>query len=316
MKHLFIINPAAGKGKALKYVDKINKIFRDKGEEYEVVITEGEGHAINIVRDRVAKDQYVVYSIGGDGTLNEVLNGIINSDSTLAIIPAGSGNDFVRTVIGTKSYDKILERTINGSEVLIDIAKVNNRYYINVASVGLDAVVADNARKYKKRKFISGSLAYIIGVIEALIKFKSIRCTFELNGDIYEDDMYLIAAANGKCYGGGLRIAPLAEVDDGLLDIYAIRKPCLFSILKFIFNILRGKDTSKISEVNFIRCEKLQVKCQENVMVNIDGELLSVKEVNFEIIPKAVKVIIPEKYATTDVEEIVAVGGENIYEVI
>lgn len=316
MKHLFIINPAAGKGKALSYVDKINNIFKNRSDEYEIVITEREGHAIEVVRDRVEREQWVVYSIGGDGTLNEVLNGIINSDSTLGIIPAGSGNDFARTIINPKGIEELLQDTIRGSEQYIDVAKFNDRYYINIASVGLDAVVADNAGKYKKRKFISGPMAYIIGVIEALIKFKSIRCTFEVNGETFEDEMYLIAAANGRSYGGGLKIAPLADISDGMLDVYAIRKPALLSIISFIFKILRGRDTSSISEVKYIRCKSLKVKSEKEVIVNIDGELQFVNEMNFEIVPKAIKVMIPKKYEPISMEQVPVVGGENLYETI
>lgn len=316
MKHLFIINPAAGKGTALKYVAKINEIFKTKDEEYEILVTEGEGHAVEIVRDRVLKDQYIVYSIGGDGTLNEVLNGIIDSDSTLAVIPAGSGNDFIRSITKGNTLKEILEKTMNGSIQAIDVAKLNNRYYINIASVGFDAVVAGNARKYKKKKFISGSMAYIVGVIEAFIKFRSIKASFEVNDKTYEDEMYLIAVANGKCYGGGLKIAASADVSDGLLDIYAIKKPSIISLIRFCVRVLRGKDISDIPEVNFIRCKKMRINCEDDVMLNIDGELSLVKEINIELIHKAVNVMIPQEYVDIKIKELDSIEGENIYETI
>lgn len=234
MKHIFIINPVAGKGKGIEFKEKIEGIFKDLDLEYEIIITEESGYAIKKVRELTSKEKCRVYSIGGDGTLNEVLNGMVGSDSELAVIPAGSGNDFARTLYKDISFDNILQELIYGEEKTIDVAKLNERYYLNISSVGFDANVVNNARKYKKYKFISGPMAYAIGLINSLITFKSMKLKFEVDGKEINTEMYLIAVANGKCYGGGISIAPNAEIEDGFLDVYAIRKPKVHRLIRFL----------------------------------------------------------------------------------
>ncbi|WP_187119280.1 diacylglycerol/lipid kinase family protein, partial [Clostridium polynesiense] len=122
MKHLFIINPEAGKGKALGYIEIIHRVFENIKEPYFIEITKYPGHATEIVQKYSLKGEYRVYSIGGDGTLNEVLNGVVGTKSTLAIVPAGSGNDFIKNITSTKDED-LLYRTVTGEEKYIDLGR-------------------------------------------------------------------------------------------------------------------------------------------------------------------------------------------------
>lgn len=151
MKHLFIINPEAGKGKAIAYVESIKNIFQGMEDEYHIEVTGYPGHATQIVKEYTSKEDYRVYAIGGDGTLNEVLNGIIGSTSSLAVIPAGSGNDFIKNIVSEED-EYILLKTINGKEKYMDLGKVNDRYFINISSVGFDSEVVYNAKSIKKNK--------------------------------------------------------------------------------------------------------------------------------------------------------------------
>lgn len=295
MKHVFIINPVAGKGKALVYQDRINKIFKDREEEYEIIITKEVGHAIKALKDITEKEECKVYSIGGDGTLNEVLNGIAGTSSSLGVIPTGSGNDFIRTLYKKNYGEGLLEKLIDGDEREIDLCKLNDRYYLNISSIGFDADVVNNARRYKKHKFISGSMAYFISVIHTLFTFKPMNLTLELNGEVINEEMYLIAVANGKYYGGGIKIAPNADITDGELDVYSIRKPKIHRLLRFLPTVLKGEDISGIEEIKYIKSENLKVKASKPTVVNIDGELTCEDEINFEIIKKGIKVIIPKE---------------------
>ncbi|MGL5152024.1 MAG: diacylglycerol/lipid kinase family protein [Clostridium sp.] len=294
MKHLFIINPVAGKGNALEYVDRIKNSFHGDESKYEIIMTRYVGHATEVVKERVKEDNYYVYSIGGDGTLNEVLNGIVGSESVLAVIPSGSGNDFARTIYPQYFKELLLEKTINGEVIPIDIGLINNRYFINISSVGFDAVVVDNARKYKKKRCISGSSAYLLAVLKTLFTFNGMKIKFIVDNIEFERYMYLIAVANGKCYGGGLKIAPFAKVNDGVFDIYAIEKPKLLRLLRFLPRVLRGKDTKDVNEVHFVKTNKIIIKCDKDVIVNIDGELSYNRELSFEIIPNGVNLLVPK----------------------
>ncbi|NMB95836.1 MAG: diacylglycerol kinase family lipid kinase, partial [Clostridiaceae bacterium] len=174
MKHLFIVNPVAGKGKALEYIPEIKRIFaKRKNDIYFIETTEKPGHAIELVKSYVKRDTYRIYSIGGDGTLNEVLNGMAESDSSLAIVPAGSGNDFVKSLESYSTFDttksSLLNSLIDGMETITDIGKINDRFFINISSIGFDANVVYNAAKFKKIPFVNGLLAYTMGVLLTLV---------------------------------------------------------------------------------------------------------------------------------------------------
>lgn len=295
MKHLFIINPVAGKGKAIKYLEEIPKLFIDKNECYEIVQTSKPGEATKIVREKTSVEDYIVYSIGGDGTLNEVLNGIVNSNSILAVIPSGSGNDFARTIYGDlDNNSKILSEIINGDVITVDLGRVNNRYFLNISSIGIDAVVVKEAKVFKENKFISGSLAYLIALFKTAITFKSLDLTFLINNKEYKDSMYLIAAANGKFYGGGIKIAPLADIQDGMLDIYAIKKPKLHRLIKYLPKVLKGEDIRGIDEVNFVKCKEITVISKNDTLVNIDGEVIKSKEITFSVEKKMLRLKVPK----------------------
>ncbi len=303
MKHIFIINPVAGKGKGLEFEEKIHNIFRELNYSYEIIVTKKSGYAIEEVKKITSKEKCIVYSIGGDGTLNEVLNGIIGSDSSLAVIPAGSGNDFARTLYGDIKLSNILEDLIYGEDKVIDVAKLNNKYYLNISSIGFDASVVNNARNYKKYKFISGPMAYVIGIIKSLLTFKPMELIFKVDDTELKGKMYLIAVANGKFYGGGIKIAPNAKIDDGLLDVYAIKKPKIHRLIRFLPKVVKGKDTSKVEEIKYIKCKKISVKAKEKATVNIDGEILFFKDLTFEIIPDSLKVRVPKKHIIKEVKK-------------
>ncbi|SHE79682.1 diacylglycerol/lipid kinase family protein [Clostridium fallax] len=293
MNHLFIINPMAGKGKTLKYVENIKEIFNERDEKYIIEITKYKGHATEIVKEYTKKSQYRVYSIGGDGTLNEILNGIINSNSSLAIIPAGSGNDFIRTIVKNLDDDNILFNTINGEDKIIDLAKVNTRFFVNISSIGFDANVVNNSKFYKKKKFISGPMAYFISIITTIFKFKPINIEIKIDDKLIKDRILLLAVANGKYYGGGIPIAPFAKIDDGLFEIYLIKQVSIFKLLKSLKKVIKGEHTYSVEEIDYLKGKSILVSSKEKLIVNIDGEIVESNELNFKIISKGLKIVKP-----------------------
>ncbi|MDP4093267.1 MAG: diacylglycerol kinase family lipid kinase [Bacillota bacterium] len=293
MKHLFIVNPAAGKGKALNLIAEIKQAFKETCEDYTIEITEKPGHATEIVRRYAQNGSYRIYSLGGDGTLNEVLNGIAGSDSSLAVIPCGSGNDFIKSISSDKDIHNLIHKTIHGKEKLIDLAKVNDKYFANISSMGFDAEVVYNTVKTKKLPLISGKLAYILGVLLTLLRFKSYNLRILIDGEPIEQRSLLVAVANGKYYGGGMMPVPEARLDDGILDICLISKMHIFKILMFFSKFIKGKHGG-IEGVSFYKGKKIEIKCDEYIILNLDGEILRVKEACFEIIPQGLSIIVPE----------------------
>ncbi|HOM02334.1 MAG TPA: diacylglycerol kinase family lipid kinase [Acetivibrio sp.] len=298
MKHLFIINPFAGKGGGVEYVEKIEEYFM-KNEElgnvepYYIEFTKGPGHATEITRKYVENDRYRVYAVGGDGTLNEVLNGVMDSSSSLGVIPAGSGNDFFRN-IGDTIDSSLLYRTINGEEKYIDVGKVNGRYFLNVASVGMDAEIVANARKFKKHPLFFGMSSYIAGIFYTVFRYKSFNSMVNINGVEHNKETLLLAVANGKYYGGGMKIAPFADINDGNFDVYHIDKANPLKIVLFFPQLIRGKHES-IKEVKYFRAKEIKIRSEESFLLNVDGEIFDCCEANFNIIPNGLRMVIPLK---------------------
>ncbi|NSW89437.1 MAG: diacylglycerol kinase family lipid kinase [Firmicutes bacterium] len=303
MKHLFIINPVAGKGKTVEYIPKINEYFSGRNDIYFIETTRYPGHGVELVKQYVSRDTFRVYSVGGDGTLNEVLNGIVGSNSSLAVIPAGSGNDFFKSL--TKYFvnkdlsgkqalkDKLLERLVNGKEFIVDMGKINGRYFINISSLGFDAEVAYKSHKIKKLPFISGLFAYILSVFATLLSYKSNQLKITIDGKTIEKDTLLVAVANGKYYGGGMQPAPSAEINDGFLNICLIEYVGRLKILKFLPRFIRGNH-AEIKEVSFHRGKNVNIISKNKVAMNVDGETSIIEgKIDFEIIPSGIKIILP-----------------------
>lgn len=291
MKHLFIINPAAGKGKAINYEHSIRNYFKDKPDQYFIERTNYEGHATELVKAYVTKDCYRVYSIGGDGTLNEVLNGLIGYDSALAVIPAGSGNDFFRN-IEDNSDESLLLRTIQGTERLIDVCKVNERYFLNVASAGIDAEVVHNADRFKKLPFLNGMSAYVAGVFYTVFKYKSFNSLITINGKQYNKRTLLIAVANGKYYGGGMKIAPKANINDNKFEVYHVDNASPLRIIYLFPRLIKGTHEG-IKEVTYYSADMVTISSTKGFTLNIDGEILKAKEATFEILKEKLKLVKP-----------------------
>lgn len=308
MKHLFIVNPIAGKGKSLDYIPKIKEYFSTKNDPFFIEVTEYPRHATKLVKEHVSKDKYRVYSIGGDGTLNEVLNGIVGSDSSLAVIPTGSGNDFSKTLdyycslhekdlsgIYRKqtSGDTILKKLINGTELSIDIGKINNKYFINISSLGFDAEVVYKSNKIKKLPLITGLPAYILSVLATLISYGSNLLEMSIDGLKIKKGVLLAAVANGRYYGGGMQAAPLAEIDDGFFDICLIEHVKRLKILRLFPKFIKGKHAN-IKEVSFFKGKNISIISKNKIALNVDGETDMVNgKIDFMLIPNAVKIVLP-----------------------
>lgn len=293
MKHLFIINPEAGKGKSMTYVNVIKEYFQHSSDSYIIEITKYPGHATELVKDYTSRENYRVYAMGGDGTLNEVLNGMINTNSVLGVIPCGSGNDFVKSIVDDMDRD-IFKRTIEGKEEFIDLGMVNGKYFLNISSVGFDSVVVYHANHFKKMNYISGSTAYILGILKTLFTFNSIHASVEIDGATFNKNILLAAVANGKCYGGGVKISPKSIINDGAFDICLVDNTSKLKIFFFFPKAIKGTHES-IKEVSFYKGKKITIMSQEEFVLNIDGELFKEKKATFEMIHNGIKVLMPRE---------------------
>jgi len=297
MKHIFIINPAAGKKNITqKLTEKIAKIF--KKEEYEIYVTKAQLDAKRFVNEYCLshQDEHLrFYSCGGDGTLNEVINGAYGfSNVSIGCFPSGSGNDFIKYFAPKDDFLDI-EKLINGKEVDIDLLQINDRFVVNIFNIGFDANVAERMIRYKKLPFISGKGAYILGVIVSFFhKLTTKMQVFVDDNLLYDGDAVLSAVANAICYGGGFYCAPKAKVDDGLLDVVLVKKVSHLKFLRFIKHFKNGThlEEPKLKDTIIYKQGKVvRIITPKIVSYAIDGEMCKTSDITIRVVPKAIKFI-------------------------
>ena len=271
MKYVFIINPASGKTDYNKIKENIIKTLEN--EDYEIYETKAPKEAIQIANRFKNEENTIVYSVGGDGTLNEVVNGIAEGKCKLGIIPTGSGNDFYRTL-----------KEAQTENVRLDLGKVNGRYFINIASVGMDAETCNNANKIKSKIKLHSS--YYLALIHTFLTFKSKSLKLKIDKNVYAGDYIIAAICNGKYYGGGFKIAPVASFDDNQFDIYLVSKAGKLKLIKILLALLKSAH-EKYNEVRKYTGKNITITSENNLIVNIDGEITISKNIEIEMIEDA-----------------------------
>ena len=271
MKYVFIINPASGKTDYNKIKENIIKTLEN--EDYEIYETKAPKEAIQIANRFKNEENTIVYSVGGDGTLNEVVNGIAEGKCKLGIIPTGSGNDFYRTL-----------KEAQTENVRLDLGKVNGRYFINIASVGMDAETCNNANKIKSKIKLHSS--YYLALIHTFLTFKSKSLKLKIDKNVYAGDYIIAAICNGKYYGGGFKIAPVASFDDNQFDIYLVSKAGKLKLIKILLALLKSEH-EKYNEVRKYTGKNITITSENNLIVNIDGEITISKNIEIEMIEDA-----------------------------
>ncbi|MDY0236014.1 MAG: diacylglycerol kinase family lipid kinase [Gudongella sp.] len=274
-KYLFIINPIAGSGKAKNFEVYIGKYMKDTEIDYKVIFTTKPKEATEIVINN--PDYTICVAVGGDGTVGEVANGIIQrGHGILGIIPAGTGNDLSKSLLITNDIEKAFIKIINKNVKEIDLGRVDNRYFFNIASLGFDAEVVRHTDKIKK--IIRGKTAYILGVLTSLLVYKSRNMNIEVDGDKLLRRATLVAIGNGAYYGGGMQILPMAKLDDGELDICIVKDISNLRILFLFPSIFKGQHIKYKKYIEFYRGKNIKVKVEGEMYLNIDGEISLVKD--------------------------------------
>ncbi len=288
--YLFIINPTAGSGKAKAYESYIKKYMDPTNLKYKVLFTTRPKEATQMVKNN--PDYNICIGVGGDGTVLEVANGILQRGSgILGIIPAGTGNDFSKSIFTTSDLGSIFDKIINKKTKMIDIGQVDGTYFLNIASLGFDAEVVRHTDKIKK--IIKGKTAYILGVLTSLLVYRSKSINIEVDGISFRKKATLIAIGNGAYYGGGMQIIPMARVDDGKLDICIIKNISNLRILLLFPSIFKGGHIKYEKYVEFHKGQRVSVKVEEEIYLNIDGEISPIKDrvIDFTIVPEKLEII-------------------------
>ncbi len=299
MKHVFVINPAAGSGAALRDVlPAIHKALTGFQDDYEIHRTLSEQETILYCRQKCAFEGDVrFYACGGDGTVNNVLSGIQGSgNAQLAIVPCGTGNDFVRNFTNRENFLDI-EKQIRGSVMPIDVLKWQGGYALNMFNIGVDCDVVAEAAAMKSEK-LKGTAAYLAAAFKVLRRGKTYRMAYTLeDGEETEGEFMLAAIANGHFCGGGFKSCPDAMLDDGLMDVCVVRPVKGIKLPILLAKYRSGthlKDREADRYIQYMRCRRFGLRALEPVRISVDGEVTDFKDTTFEILPSAVNLVIPE----------------------
>ncbi len=303
MRHVFILNPVAGKSRAaLELQGQIESYFSARPtEEYLIRLTECAGDATRIAAEECGKGDAVrLYACGGDGTLQETANGIPpHSDVELAVIPCGSGNDYVRTY-GGKEYFLNLPDLIEGTAIPVDAVDCGDRRSLNIASIGMDAKVCERMIRYKNLPGVGGSLAYELAILDVLCHPIGDEMTITIEteeGTVQRQGKFLLAlAANGQYYGGGYHGAPQAVEDDGVLDFVLVKKISRFHILNFL-NLYKAGNYEHLECCEHLRGYAMHVEAAKPTVCNVDGECAIGSAMDFAVLPAAYRFVLPATLA-------------------
>ena len=301
LRAMVIVNPAAGANSTYRKWPRISRLLGDIGLSFDYQYTEGAGHAIELARAAAGDGYGCLVAVGGDGTVNEVANGILGSDGNgsmpLGVISTGTGSDFVRSVGIPRHYVRACSCLSGSRRALIDVGVAEcqrngrpvRRFFVNAAGVGFDAAVVEATERLPK--YFGGTVPYVGGLLRTLVGYRNKPVVLRIDGRIEAGDVLSVVVANGGYFGGGMHVAPEASLSDGLLDTVVFGDIGKFDLLKSLPMIYRGThgDHPKVSMENAAR---VTVESTQRILVHADGELLGEAPASFWLKPAALSIMV------------------------
>ena len=301
MIYHFILNPKSGRSKKQQGLEaEIKAACQKRSLIYHIYYTTCPGDATEYVRSmiRISSDRQRFICVGGDGTVNEIVNSApCNPNVEFGVIPNGSGNDFVRNFSSTENFSDI-DKQIDGDTVSLDLIKCNEHYCVNMVNIGFDCAVVKEAAKIKKFKLFSPGISYILGVVVVLFKKfgTKMKLIFD-DGEVIEKEFTLTAIGNGKFCGGGFRSAPIALLQDGLMDVCAINKVSRFTFLSLVSSYKKGTylENEKARRIfSYKQVPHFKMEFDNPLPICIDGEIMGAKNIDFTVVKNAFNFVIPK----------------------
>jgi YegS/Rv2252/BmrU family lipid kinase len=284
---LFLYNPVAGNGRAARIAPKAENLLKRRGVKIRTVASERPGHAEEISRGAADAGVETIYVLGGDGTVKEAARGVFRSQTALALLPAGTGNDFVKSLGIPPRWESALDYALEHDPIEVDAGLVNDRLFVNECGAGFDTVTLEYTLLSKR--FVRGKPAYLYGVIRAILDNKPVELTITREaGETETRSLTLFGAANGGVIGGGIPVAPLADARDGLLDVVTIPAMTRRQMIPALRLLLKGR-VMNVRGAEMFRCREITIR-GKGLRLNIDGEIVSQDAATFKIVPKALKI--------------------------
>jgi diacylglycerol kinase (ATP) len=302
-KWLVIVNPNAGNGKGSKDWEKISSLLKSEGLTFDTRFTERKGHAIILTIEGINEGFRKIIAVGGDGTLNEVVNGVFQNnvcrtnDISLATIPVGTGNDWGKMFGIPRNYKKAIKIIGENKLILHDTGKVSfyegrektERFFINMAGLGFESVVVRKTNNQKERGR-GGKLIYLYNLLTSLLSYKNTKAEIIIDGEKKSASMFSLNVGNGRYCGGGMRQTPYALPDDGLLDVTLINDMGKFEIIRNIKKLYDGTILDH-PKVDSYRCKNAKIFSDSVIYVDADGESLGQTPAEFSIVPASINII-------------------------
>jgi len=295
-----IVNPVAGNGRGARVWPQVQKVLEGEGVTHNAVFTEGPEHAVDLARQAVEEGIRLLVSVGGDGTIHEVVNGLVDEGSVaegvvLGIVSCGTGSDFARTVGLEIDPVAAARRLVQGSDRSVDLGEIRCmregreilEYFPNAAGIGFDGEAAEWTNRMPK--IIGGTVPYLMGLLLTLITYRNKPVKLVLDDRSLELKIVFVVAANGGYFGGGMHIAPDCEPDDGLFDVVVAGDVGKLDFLRTVPRVYNGTHLSH-PKVDVYRSSTLRVESSERMLLQADGELVGEAPASFRLLPGALTV--------------------------
>ncbi len=297
-----IVNPAAGAGRTGRLWPQIMGLFKGQGLNFEHNITEAPGHAVELARDAARKGFEMVVSVGGDGTINEIVNGLYAagsiSSTTLGIISTGTGGDYIRTVGIPRRYEEACRCFLKPRKLTVDLGIAEYEYrggrterlFVNFAGMGFDAEIV--RRTTQQFKSLGSLPSYLMGTLVTLLTYRNRDVTIVIDGEAIDRRVCTVIMNNGKYGGGGMKTAPNASINDGLFDVLIIDDIARPDLLWSLPRIYRGTHLTH-PRVILKQAREIEVRSRDGAMhLQADGELLGQLPARFRILPAVLNVVV------------------------
>ncbi len=296
-----IVNPVAGAYSTRGKWPRISERLKHVGLSFDYEYTEGAGHAIELARVAASDGYRYIVAVGGDGTVNEVANGILHStrptEISLGVVSTGTGSDFARSVGIPQDYIRACSSLCSSRRRLIDVGVVEfrrggqalQRFFVNVGGVGFDATVVEATEKLPK--YFGGTIPYLAGLFRTLFGYRNKAVVLTMGNKVEAKRVLSVVVANGSYVGGGMCVAPEASLNDNLLDVVVIGDIGKFELLKALPMVFKGTHITH-PKVSVTKAAHITIESSERILVQADGELLGEGPASFRLIPAALSIVV------------------------
>ncbi len=287
----FIVNPVAGRVGCEKLFERLKPILAACRTPYEVVVSDHAGGVAPLAKAAVEAGASGVVVVGGDGTVTEAARVLANTGVPLGIIPGGTGNDLAVTLGIPKEAEAALYVVLKGYSREMDAGSINGDFFVNIAGTGFDVLVVQNVAKFKR--VLTGLAGYGAAVILSILKTQPKHIKFETPEGVFERDVLLIAVANGRYFGGGMQVAPLANPYDGLLDVCVVNSVPRWKIPVLLKRFVKGRHLI-FPFTEYFKTPWIKLDSDPDTVFNYDGEIGGAVPADIRIIPAALRVFVEE----------------------